>query len=81
MKLQTQHAREKADILGIMSRMEQEFQDTEADAKHEYSSLRDDVKNKVWIPDVHDSLTLGLIVAFPHECTRTWRKSMLCAFS
>ncbi|KND01614.1 uncharacterized protein SPPG_03412 [Spizellomyces punctatus DAOM BR117] len=46
MKLQTGHVKEKADILGIMTRMEQEFQDTEADAKHEYSSMRDDVKNK-----------------------------------
>ncbi|KAI9089819.1 hypothetical protein DFS34DRAFT_383151 [Phlyctochytrium arcticum] len=46
MRLQTQHAKEKADILGIMSRMEQDFQDTEADARHEYSSMRDDVKNK-----------------------------------
>jgi capsule polysaccharide export protein KpsE/RkpR len=26
--------------------MEQDFQETEADAKHEYSSLKDDVKNK-----------------------------------
>ncbi|KAI8815954.1 uncharacterized protein EV422DRAFT_336982 [Fimicolochytrium jonesii] len=29
-----------------MGRMEQDFQDAEADARHEYSSLRDDVKNK-----------------------------------
>ncbi|KAJ3043903.1 Dynein regulatory complex subunit 2 [Rhizophlyctis rosea] len=45
-KLQAQHAKEKADILGIMARMEQDFQETEADAKHEYSSMKDDVKNK-----------------------------------
>jgi hypothetical protein len=45
--LTAQHAKEKADVLGIMARMETEFQDTEADAKHEFSSLRDDVKNKV----------------------------------
>ena len=45
-KLQTQSAKEKAEILGIMARMDQEFQDTEADAKHEYSSTKDDVKNK-----------------------------------
>jgi hypothetical protein len=45
-KLQTHHAKEKADILGIMTRAEQEFQDVEADAKHEYSSVKDDVKNK-----------------------------------
>ncbi|KAJ1558798.1 Dynein regulatory complex subunit 2 [Nowakowskiella sp. JEL0078] len=45
-KLQIQHVREKTDILGIMARMEQDFQETEADAKHEYSSMKDDVKNK-----------------------------------
>ncbi|KAJ3042758.1 Dynein regulatory complex subunit 2 [Rhizophlyctis rosea] len=45
-KLQAQHAKEKADILGIMARMEQDFQETEADARHEYSSMKDDVKNK-----------------------------------
>ncbi|KAL3895732.1 MAG: hypothetical protein SGCHY_004526 [Lobulomycetales sp.] len=44
--LLTQHAREMADIMSIMGRMEQDFQDVEADAKHEYSSHRDDVKNK-----------------------------------
>ncbi|KAJ3091619.1 Dynein regulatory complex subunit 2 [Quaeritorhiza haematococci] len=45
-KLQVQHSMEKSDILGIMARMEQEFQEAEADARHEYSSLKDDVKNK-----------------------------------
>jgi hypothetical protein len=30
-----------------LTRAEQEFQENEADAKHEYSSVRDDVKNKV----------------------------------
>jgi hypothetical protein len=45
--LLSQHAKEKSDILGIMARMDSEFQETEADAKHEYSSLKDDAKNKV----------------------------------
>lgn len=45
-KLQTRHTMEKADVLGIMAKMDQDFQDTEADAKHEYSSLKDDVRNK-----------------------------------
>ncbi len=45
-QLMTQHVKEKSDILGIMARMEMDFQETEADARHEYSSLRDDVKNK-----------------------------------
>ncbi|KAJ3353225.1 Dynein regulatory complex subunit 2 [Entophlyctis luteolus] len=45
-KLQTQNALEKVEILGIIARMEQDFQETEADAKHEYSSQKDDIKNK-----------------------------------
>ncbi|KAJ3107769.1 Dynein regulatory complex subunit 2 [Physocladia obscura] len=48
-KLQMQNALEKAEILGVVARMEQEFQETEADAKHEYSSQKDDIKNKVMI--------------------------------
>ena len=40
------HAKEKTDIMGIMFRMDQEFQDAESDAKHEFSSIKDDVKNK-----------------------------------
>jgi hypothetical protein len=45
-RLQAQHAKEKMDVLGIMTRAEQEFQEVESDARHEYSSIRDDVKNK-----------------------------------
>ncbi|KAJ3076801.1 Dynein regulatory complex subunit 2 [Podochytrium sp. JEL0797] len=45
-KLQTHNTLEKAEILGIVARMETEFQETEADAKHEYSSQKDDIKNK-----------------------------------
>lgn len=48
MKLQAQNAKDRIDILGIMARAEHEFQETEADAKHEYSSIRDDVRNKVF---------------------------------
>ncbi|KAJ3323390.1 Dynein regulatory complex subunit 2 [Boothiomyces sp. JEL0866] len=44
--LQIQHAKERGDTLGIMMRAEHEFIENEADAKHEYSSVRDDVKNK-----------------------------------
>jgi dynein regulatory complex subunit 2 len=39
--------KERSDIMGILARAEHEFQESEADAKHEYSSIRDDVKNKV----------------------------------
>ncbi|KAI9205758.1 coiled-coil domain-containing protein 65-like protein [Polychytrium aggregatum] len=45
-RIQMQHAKDKADLVGIMTRMDQEFQETEGDAKHEYSSLKDDIKNK-----------------------------------
>ncbi|ORY37053.1 hypothetical protein BCR33DRAFT_854921 [Rhizoclosmatium globosum] len=45
-KLQAQNTLERAEMLGIITRMEQEFQETEADAKHEYSSQKDDIKNK-----------------------------------
>ena len=45
--LMTHHNKEKVDIQSIISRTDQEFQETEADAKHEYQSFRDDVKNKV----------------------------------
>ncbi|KAI9142467.1 hypothetical protein BKA69DRAFT_1037786 [Paraphysoderma sedebokerense] len=46
-KIQIQHLKDKTDIAGIIHRMDQEFQDAEADAKHEYQSQRDDVKNKL----------------------------------
>ncbi|KAJ3183720.1 Dynein regulatory complex subunit 2 [Gaertneriomyces sp. JEL0708] len=46
MRLQAHHTKEKADVLGISTRMDQDYQDTEADARHEFSSMRDDVKNK-----------------------------------
>ncbi len=53
-KLQANHAKDRADILGIMARAEHEFQENEADAKHEYSSIRDDVKNKVYMNIIMD---------------------------
>ncbi|TPX35184.1 hypothetical protein SeMB42_g07207 [Synchytrium endobioticum] len=40
------HLKSKTDILGIVNRMDIEFTDAEADAKHEFSSVKDDVKNK-----------------------------------
>ncbi|KAI9189130.1 hypothetical protein H9P43_000558 [Blastocladiella emersonii ATCC 22665] len=45
-RLQAQHVKEKNDILGVIYRMDQDFSETEADARHEYQSSRDDVKNK-----------------------------------
>lgn len=44
--IQVQHAKEKARMLDILHRMEYEFLEAETDAKHEFSSFRDDVKNK-----------------------------------
>ena len=46
MALIAKHAKEKSDIMGIMGRMEHEFNETEADSKHEFSSIKDDIKNK-----------------------------------
>ncbi|TPX73963.1 hypothetical protein CcCBS67573_g04764 [Chytriomyces confervae] len=42
----TERALEKTEILRIIARMELEFQETEADAKDEYSSQKDDSKHK-----------------------------------
>ena len=45
-KLQTHHQKEKTNLTTTILRMEQEFQEAEADAKHEFQSIRDDMKNK-----------------------------------
>lgn len=47
MKIQANHAKDRGEILGIIARADQEFEDGESDAKHEFSSVKDDVKNKV----------------------------------
>ncbi|KNE59631.1 hypothetical protein AMAG_03886 [Allomyces macrogynus ATCC 38327] len=44
--LQSQHMHEKNNLLGVIYRLDADFTDTEADARHEYQSSRDDVKNK-----------------------------------
>ncbi|KAJ3365514.1 Dynein regulatory complex subunit 2 [Allomyces arbusculus] len=44
--LQSQHMHEKNNLLGVIYRLDADFADTEADARHEYQSSRDDVKNK-----------------------------------
>ncbi|KAI8803969.1 hypothetical protein BJ742DRAFT_742477 [Cladochytrium replicatum] len=44
--LKAKHVKEKFDLVGIMTRMEMDFGETEADARHEHSSFKDDVKNK-----------------------------------
>lgn len=46
-KLQSQHIKEKSNIIGIINRMEQEYLEEEADSKHEHQSIRDDIRNKV----------------------------------
>ncbi|KAJ1514403.1 Dynein regulatory complex subunit 2 [Coelomomyces lativittatus] len=45
-KLHSMHLKEKSDLLGVIYRMDQDFLENEADARHDYQSNRDDVKNK-----------------------------------
>lgn len=40
------HLKAKNDLLGIVYRLDQDFQETESDARHEYQSQSDDVRNK-----------------------------------
>ena len=42
-----QHNREMNDIADILFAMEQNFQERENDAKSEFQSMRDEIKNKV----------------------------------
>ncbi|KAI9221551.1 hypothetical protein BC828DRAFT_68011 [Blastocladiella britannica] len=46
LRLHAVHLKEKNDLLGIVYRLDADFNDTEADARHEYQSARDDVRNK-----------------------------------
>lgn len=52
-KLQSQHIKEKSNIMGIINRMEQEYLEEEADSKHEHQSIRDDIRNKVMIYKIY----------------------------
>ena len=47
MLITTNQIKMRSDVLGVMTRQDHEFQEVESDAKHEYSSIRDDVRNKV----------------------------------
>lgn len=42
-----QHQKEMNEIEDIMFAMEQQFEESEADARQEFHSLRDEIKNKV----------------------------------
>ena len=46
-KILKQHRAETDEILDIMFAMEHEFEERENDAKQEFQSLRDEIKNKV----------------------------------
>ncbi|TPX34313.1 hypothetical protein SmJEL517_g03012 [Synchytrium microbalum] len=46
MDVTMKHTKAKNDIMGILNRMQVEFGDAEADSRHEFSSVKDDVKNK-----------------------------------
>ena len=44
-----QHKAETDEIMDVMFAMEQEFEERQSDAKQEFQSLRDEIKNKVII--------------------------------
>ena len=45
----SQHKRETEEIMDIIFAMEQEFEEAETEARQEFTSLRDEIKNKVGI--------------------------------
>ena len=47
MKIVSQHRREMHDIQDIMFAMEEEWNELENEAKQDFQSLRDEIKNKV----------------------------------
>lgn len=50
-----QNGIEMNDIADIMFAMDQNFQDRENDARADYESLCDEIKNKVWHRNIHVS--------------------------
>lgn len=46
-KIQYQHKKEMHDIQDIMFAMEEEWSEQESEAKQDFQSLRDEIKNKV----------------------------------
>ena len=49
MKLQTQHAKEKAELLGVLLRVETRNADNDTDVRHDFQNVREDVRNKVFL--------------------------------
>lgn len=49
MKIVSQHRKEMHDIQDIMFAMEEEWNELENDAKQDFQSLRDEIKNKVTV--------------------------------
>ena len=47
--ISNQHKKETDEVMDIIFAMEQEFEEAEAEAKSEFTSLRDEIKNKVII--------------------------------
>lgn len=41
------HKKEKSDLLGIMGRMGKQYGDTDTDFKHEFATIKEDIRNKV----------------------------------
>ena len=57
MKIVSQHRKEMHDIQDIMFAMEEEWSELENEAKQDFQSLRDEIKNKV---TVSSKLVVGL---------------------
>lgn len=52
LKVQTQHSKEKAELLGVLLRVETRNTDSDTDVKHDFQNVREDVRNKVLGPGV-----------------------------
>ena len=64
MKIVSQQRREMHDIQDIMFAMEEEWNELENDAKQDFQSLRDEIKNKV----MQSVITLEMItICFNHS--------------
>ena len=61
-----QHQQEMTDLQDIMFAMEQNYNERENDAKSEFQSLRDEIKNKVYVLSIqyHQSSAQILILIF-----------------
>ena len=55
------HRKEKTDLVGIMSRMSKQYGDADTDLKHEFATLREDIRNKASHPTSRGLLVVTII--------------------